>query len=112
GRLPLDHEIAPALQLAELVEAPVHQQAVPAPEHRLPARQGLAAAEAHEGENDETGGGADAALGDRLAGEDGIGRDPHQESLLLQLVASPQAALAAVSAALLRRDPRQEEAPE
>src|SRR5690606_9634009 len=92
-RFALDDELAPALELTEPGEAPLHVKLVAALQDGLPRRHELRSAAALEREHDQAGGRADPALGEALADEDGVVSDPHLEVARLETVLHAQVSL-------------------
>ena len=110
GCLALDHQVAPATQLAKLIEASLHQDAIATAQDSLAAGQGVASAVAHHRENDHARRGADATLSQGLADQDRLARNTQHESMFMQLVARSQTALTDVFVALVAMSRQQEPA--
>ena len=77
--LPLDDELAPALELAKPVKAPLHHQVVAALQNGLARRHEFGLAALFAGDDDQSRGNTYAALGKRLADQDGIVGHAHLE---------------------------------
>ena len=99
-RLALDDKAAQSLQFCKLIESPLHENLITGAQYCLPAGQCLASSESDQRQNNQTSGRTDPTLGQRLADQDRIYRNPHHESPFLQLVVRAQVSLTAVFASL------------
>ncbi len=97
-RLALDDEIAPAPQLAKLVDAALDENTVATAQNGLPAGQWFTAPLAHQRKDDQARRCTDAAFGKCFADQNRVCRYTHHECALVQLVLGPQAALTDVLA--------------
>ena len=105
-RFTLDYQVAPATQLAKLIDTTLHQQTVAATNYGLPPRQGFITTISEQRQDNQSSGRSDSRFRECFSYQYRIHRHVQHECPFLQFVLGPEAALAHMLIAF-RADVRQ-----